>query len=279
MQLKYCCTFWGSENENPVKFINKVTFAGYHGLEINLPFDNTFIQGLLSAIAVEKSKNQDFIFILQHLAEPEGDNIDDYIKKVEKNILNLAAYSPTFINSHTGKDYFTFDENSKIIDTMLNLSAKIGIKIMHETHRGRFSFHAATLIKYLEKFPEIELVGDFSHFCTVSESLLENQEHIINKIIPHISHLHARVGFEQGPQVNDPEAPEWNQHLKIFMQWWNKVIEQKKENGWEQFTITPEYGPSPYMPVTPYNKMNLSDQWTNNINMMNKLKLGYEFKV
>ena len=39
-----------------------------------------------------------------------------------------------------------------------NISQKTGIPIFHETHRGRFSFHAATLIPYLRKFPEMELV-------------------------------------------------------------------------------------------------------------------------
>ena len=272
MQIKYCCTFWGCENESAHNFFNKVITAGYDGIEINLPSNNIFIKGLINKLDIERTRDEKFIFILQHLTEPEADNIAVYIRRMEKNIQNLAAYNPSFINSLTGKDYYTFDENCRVIEAVLNLSIKTGIKIMHETHRGRFSFHAASLIKYLEKFPEMELVGDFSHFCTVSESMLQNQEHILNKIIPHVSHIHARVGFEQGPQVNDPEAPEWLNHSEIFLIWWNKILQDKILQGYKKFTITPEYGPAPYMPSLPINKKPLSNQWNNNLKMMVDLK-------
>ena len=33
----------------------------------------------------------------------------------------------------------------------------------------------------------------------------------IDAAIPHVLHVHARVGFDQGPQVSDPFAPEWSQ--------------------------------------------------------------------
>jgi hypothetical protein len=33
----------------------------------------------------------------------------------------------------------------------------------------------------------------------------------IDAAIPHVHHVHCRVGFEQGPQVSDPFAPEWKQ--------------------------------------------------------------------
>ena len=118
----------------------------------------------------------------------------------------------------------------------------------------------------------MELVGDFSHFCTVSESMLEDQENILQQIIPHVSHIHARVGFEQGPQVNNPAAPEWDSHLNKFIGWWQQIIEYKKSKGDFLFTISPEFGPDPYMPVQPFTKEPLSNQWNNNVFMKNTLK-------
>ena len=272
MQIKYCCTFWGCENELASNFINNAIATSYDGIEINLPSNKGFIEELILKLDLERKKNGDLIFILQHLTEPKGEDISVYIKEMSKNILILASYNPSFINSHTGKDYYNFDENCKVIEAVLNLSIKTGIRIMHETHRGRFSFHAASLTKYLEKFPEMELTGDFSHFCTTSESMLHDQEAILSKIIPHVSHIHARVGFEQGPQVNDPDAPEWANHTEIFIDWWRKIVHNKIAQGFKELTITPEYGPEPYMPSLPFNKKPLSNQWNNNINIMNNLK-------
>ena len=158
----------------------------------------------------------------------------------------------------------------------MNFAAKNGVRILHETHRGRFSFHAASLLPYLDKFPQMELVGDFSHFCTVSESMLEGQEDIISRIIPQVSHIHARLGFEQGPQVNDPKAPEWQAHLEKFLYWWQQIITTKKAAGQSLFTISPEFGPIPYMPTAPYTQQPLSNQWDNNVFMMEYLRASLQ---
>lgn len=273
MQINYCCTFWGSEKDKPDVFVDKVLSAGYDGIEIFLPpATDNFSKIFIDEIEKVLDKNPSFIFIAQQLTAPDNDTVNNYISRMEKSLLELAAYQPTFINSHTGKDYFSFDDNCKVIEAALNISNKTGIRILHETHRGRFSFHAASLIPYLKKFPEMELVGDFSHFCTVSESMLLDQEEIIKQIIPHVSHIHARVGHEQSPQVNDPFAPEWKNHFALFEGWWLQIIQHKKLNGWETFAITPEFGPAPYMPALPFTQQPIGNQWEINNKMMQYLK-------
>jgi sugar phosphate isomerase/epimerase len=279
LQIRYCCTYWGSEKDTPDVFVNKVLLAGYNGIEIFLPFlKDKFTEAFIEEVEGVMNKNADFLFIAQHIVAVENSSIDDYINKVKKNLTELSAFQPSFINAHTGKDYFSFDDNCRLIEAALNISNKTGIRILHETHRGRFSYHAASLLPYLQKFPEMELVGDFSHFCTVSESMLVEQEEMIQQIIPHIAHIHARVGHEQGPQVNDPFAPEWENHFKIFEKWWEAILQHKEQKNTQTFSITPEFGPLPYMPSMPYTKQPLSNQWDLNIKMMHHLKIRYKNK-
>jgi hypothetical protein len=227
MKLKYTCTHWGSEQLDAATFIDKVKLEGYDGVEINLPDKGDFLNDFQSELDDSFEANPDFIFIPQQLITPDNEYIHDFISRMEKNLLRLISYQPTYIHSHTGTDFFSFDDNCRIIEACMNIS-ETGIRILHETHRAD-SFHAASLIPYLEKFPEIELVGDFSHFCVVSESLLQNQPDILDKIIPHVSHIHARIGYSQGPQVNDPFAPEWANHFSVFDGWWNEIIKRKKK--------------------------------------------------
>jgi sugar phosphate isomerase/epimerase len=279
LQIRYCCTYWGSEKDTPDVFVNKVLLAGYNGIEIFLPFlKDKFTEAFIEEVEGVMNKNADFLFIAQHIVAVENSSIDDYINKVKKNLTELSAFQPSFINAHTGKDYFSFDDNCRLIEAALNISNKTGIRILHETHRGRFSYHAASLLPYLQKFPEMELVGDFSHFCTVSESMLVEQEEMIQQIIPHIAHIHARVGHEQGPQVNDPFAPEWENHFKIFEKWWEAILQHKEQKNTQTFSITPEFGPLPYMPSMPYTKQPLSNQWDLNIKMMHHLIIRYKNK-
>jgi sugar phosphate isomerase/epimerase len=246
-------------------FVEKILTAGYEGIELYLPAPSGEFASLFMKELNEVRRNTpEFIFIAQQLTSPENDPVDEYICRMEKSLTGLAALQPNFINSHTGKDYYSFDDNCRVIEAALTIGSKTGVRILHETHRGRFSFHAASLLAYLKKFPELELVGDFSHFCTVSESMLQDQTEAIEQIIPHIAHLHARVGHEQSPQVS-----------ALFEGWWQQVIDYKKEKDCKHFTITPEFGPFPYMPTFPFSKQPLGNQWEINEKMMHNLKAKY----
>ena len=273
MQIRYCCTYWGAEMDSPEFFVDKVLSTGYEGVEIFLPsLNDTFSELFVEKMRNVMQRNADFLFIAQHIISAEKDTVDQYLGKVKKNLAELSLCKPSFINAHIGKDYFSFEDNCRVIYAALNLSYKTGVRILFETHRGRFSFHAASLIPYLKKFPTIELVGDFSHFCTVSESMMQDQEEIIQQIIPHIGHIHARIGHEQAAQVNDPFAPEWQDHFTQFEKWWQSIIHYQKSKNTNIFTITPEFGPAPYMPSMPFTKEPLGNQWEINLKMMNYLK-------
>ena len=272
MKIKYGCPFWGSNHIAPQDFLQKVMDSGYQGVELFLQPPDETTDLFLQSISKIKEYNPDFFFVLLQLTFPDkNEKIESHINQMQKNLERLARLNPLFINSHTGRDFFSFDDNCRAIEAAMNFGAKNNVRILHETHRGRFSFHAATLLQYLKRFPEMELVGDFSHFCAVSESMLSDQQEIMHQIFPHVSHIHARVGFEQSPQVNDPSAPEWKDYVQQFLTWWKSVLILKKKAGNPMFTITPEFGPEPYMPVTPFSKIPLSDQWNNNLFMLKML--------
>jgi len=271
VQIKYICPFWGWQGISADDFIDRVIDSGYDGIEIDMSSTAEFEKKFLNAIeTVRRKKN--FIFIAQQWLPPAGESFEEYKQRFSKRLDHLIILQPVFINSHTGKDFFSFDENCRLIETAMNISAKTGIRILHETHRGRFTFHAYGLLPYLEKFPELELVADFSHWCTVSESLLEDQEAIIERIIPRTGHIHARIGYEHSPQVNDFRAPEWKQHVNRFVHWWQKILDQQNKKGKKEMTICPEFGPIPYMPTAPFIQQPLADQWEENIAMMEMLK-------
>lgn len=212
MKLKFICPFWGSESLSAVDFLSRVKADGYDGAEVNIPEEDNF-----GNILMAEAKKNDLVIIGQQWLPPANETFSQYKNRFEKNLFRLNKLNPLFINSHTGKDYYSFEENAELIVTSFKIAKESQIPIFHETHRGRFSFHASSLIPYLDRFPELALTADFSHWCNVSESMLEDQNDIIRKIIPHINYLHARIGHEQAPQVNDPRSPEWSKHLSHFL--------------------------------------------------------------
>ena len=273
MEIKYICTFWGCEHLSAKQFLSNVVENGYDGVEINFPDDKHFIAEFNAEVErIRNTINPNFIFIAQQVLPNKKETVNEYIDRITQRLEFLIQLKPNYINSHTGKDFFDFSDNCKIIEICNQLTRVSGIPIWHEIHRGRFSFHLKTLVSYLDIFPKINLIADFSHFCVVSESNLHDQYDLLSKIYPNIKHIHARIGFEQSPQVNNPFAPEWKTYLEQYLSWWKEIIAIQKNKKSAIFTITPEFGPFPYMPQEPFTKKPLSNQWEINLQMKNYLQ-------
>jgi hypothetical protein len=271
MQIKFICPFWGFEHLSAEDFFSLIREDGYDGAEINFPYDEDF----QTTVKAEISKNE-LVIIGQQWLPPAKESFSQYFNRFEANFLRICQIKPLFINSHTGKDYFSFKENSKLIDRSFEITKETGIPIFHETHRGRFSFHTSSLIPYLKQFPNLVLTADFSHWCNVSESLLQDQEEIISEIIPFVGYIHARIGHEQAPQVNNPKAPEWQNHLACFLNWWDKIVSQHINKKADCLYICLEFGPPLYLPVEPYSCKPLSNQREINFWMKDLLKNRYK---
>ncbi len=200
MDIKYICTFWGCEDQSAREFLSTVVANGYDGVEINFPDDAHFMAEFMVELQnIRNTVKSDFIFIAQQVLSNKNETVEEYITRITNRLEYLTTLKPDFINSHTGKDYYTFGDNCKIIERAEHISSISRIPIWHEIHRGRFSFHLKTLLEYLTIYPNIKLIADFSHFCVVSESNLDDQLDLLTQIYPNISHIHARIGFEQSP--------------------------------------------------------------------------------
>ena len=104
--------------------------------------------------------------------------------------------------------------------------------------------------------------------------MLADQKETLDMALQRTEHIHARIGHPEGPQLNDPRAPEWEKIVKQHFDWWDTVAERKKRNG-EVMTILTEFGPPDYMPTLPYTRQPLADQWAINVHMMKLLRKRY----
>ncbi|MFD1315195.1 sugar phosphate isomerase/epimerase family protein [Namhaeicola litoreus] len=267
MTVKYLCPFWGMEGLSADEFIDKVLKYEYDGIEINIPNDSDFENKLLSRI-----KDENLIFVAQQWLSPKLETVNEYIVRLEDLLLKRASLNPDFINSHTGKDYFSFEDNCRIIEKCFEISKRTGVEIIHETHRGRFNYSAKKTVDFLKQYPDLKLTADFSHWVTVSESFLEDQMDDVQTAVKKCYYIHARVGYTQSPQINNPFAPENKEALEIFTNWWKSILQDAKIRGQKEFYICPEFGPKPYMPYLPFKNVPIENQWNLNKQMMLYLK-------
>ncbi len=265
MELKFFCPLWGSEELEKETFFRKVKDAGYDGVEMSLPLDQNEKANILNLI-----EKHGLDLIAQH-SETTTRNFHEHKEEYRLRLENLATANPLFINTQTGKDYFPFEQNTELIEIADEASHKYNIKIIHEIHRGKFSFAAHVMENYLKKLPDLRIGFDVSHWCNVAESFLQDQVDAVNLAISRTEHIHARVGFPEGPQVPDPRVPEWQEALHIHLEWWRKIIDNNRKAGRKMFTITTEFGPYPYMPILPFSRQPLSGQWEVNVFMKDYL--------
>ena len=263
--LKVLATNWGFEGSVDA-FCTKAKEAGYDGVEVWVP-DEKNRGPFLEAVA---KHGLSYGFLAGGWEKDPG----KHFLQFEKMLLNGVTMKPLYINCHSGRDWFEFDQNKKFIERGLEVAASSGIPVYHETHRGRILFAAHVARRYLESWPNLRLTLDISHWCNVHESLLTDQEDSVNMALSRTDHIHARIGHPEGPQVNDPRAPEWADAVKAHFNWWDKIVERKAAEG-RALTILTEFGPPTYLPTVPYTFQPLADQWDINVYMMKVLRERY----
>ncbi len=268
--LKVLATNWGFEGTLD-EFCAKAKKAGYDGIEVWWPTDNKPVQDeLFTAL---KKHQLDVGFLCGGSQEDPQEHLT-YFKKMTEAAAKKTLQRPLYLNCHSARDHFPMDINAAFVEHTIRLSKKTGIIICHETHRSRIMFAAHVAKNYIDKYPELKLTLDISHWCNVHESLLHDQKETVDKALERTEHIHARIGHQEGPQVNDPRAPEWDDAVKAHFAWWDKVIERKKKKG-ETATFLAEFGPPTYMPTLPYTMQPLANQWDINVHMMNLLRKRY----
>ena len=263
-KVLYFQTSWGFEG-TPEAFIKKAKASGYDGIEIWSPTDKK------EQIQISKLLKQQNMKVIYLCGTDTKLSFEKSLVAYKKYLKNTFELNPIAINSHTGSDFYSFSQNMAFIEEATKLSKQYKIPVYHETHRGRFSYSLPKTIEYIEKNKDLVLTLDISHWMVVHESLLLKRADLLKKIIDRSNHIHARVGFEEGPQVNDPSAPEWKSVVKRHTDIWSSVVKKITSNN-KTPTITTEFGPPNYMPTLPVTQEPISDQWKANLYIMKILK-------
>ncbi len=265
--IKILATNWGFQGSWD-EFCANVKADGFDGIEVWFPGDEANRIELFAAL--EKYELE-----YGFLAGSGSRDFETHYEQFQKAVEGATAHKPLFINCHAGKDYFTYEQGKQIIDFTTKKMAQTSVPIYHETHRGRLLFAAHIAKNYIEQLPDLRLTLDISHWCNVHESLLQDQSETVDLALERTEHIHSRVGHPEGPQVNDPRAPEWERAVQAHFAWWDKVVERKAQEG-GTLTMTTEFGPPHYLPAVPYTQQPLADQWGINVHMMQLWRERYK---
>lgn len=266
MQTLFLAVQWGAENLPFEEFLVRAKIAGYDGIDTWVPADSDERRRTARLLAEYQ------LPVVCHQHQASGNTIRQFCRSFEYQLNLCLEWEPLLINSHSGRDYFSMDDQLKVIDTAQEFAAKHNITVAHETHRGRIAYSPYNSRDLFNARPDMRITADFSHWVCVTESYLKNCTDILHEAMRRTEHVHARVGHPQGPQVPDPRHPLWQNTTEIFVNWWREIIRIKKKQGATLLTITPEFGPPPYMPVNLSTGVQEADQFELNNFIKNHLK-------
>ncbi|MEW6563666.1 MAG: TIM barrel protein [Pseudomonadota bacterium] len=197
------------------------------------------------------------------------DTVQDHLADVERQMRLGRALSPQWVTVIGGCDAWTLEQSVRFFGEAQEIAARMGIACSFETHRSRSLFNPWITLAVLERLPELKLTCDFSHWVVVMERQLDDDWDAVLVMAQHAHHIHARVGYDQGPQVPHPAAPEYAGALASHQRCWEAIWNAQLAAGRTFSSMTPEFGPDGYLHCLPYTCQPVADLWTVNAWMGN----------
>lgn len=245
MELQCYKTLWGHEGSF-VQACQQAVDAGFSGVEGPAPAAKTE-----RAAWRQRLVEMDLLYIAEictagsYVPDRQA-TVQQHLDSLERKLHEAMSLSPQFVNCIGGCDAWEADRSLAFFSGAMELAREYGIGICFETHRGRSFFNPWITLRLCEQLEGITLTADFSHWCVVCERLLDSERDVLERLIGRVRHIHARVGYDQGPQVADPRLARYQRALASHQYWWRNIWEQQRQQGFSRTTLTPEFGPDGY---------------------------------
>ncbi|MCY2926321.1 MAG: hypothetical protein NT031_12940 [Planctomycetota bacterium] len=255
MKLKLIRHLWGVREPWETCFPRFVD-QGYEGIETDLPdapADLDRLQALLARHGLALVPQ--LLVPIDRADNSVGKHVDAFAAMLDRAV----RLRPLGITCHAAPDSWPLEQAVAFYTQALALERQAGLAVAHETHRGRFFFSPWNTRDVLEKVPGLHLCVDFSHWVCVCERLIDDLGDILSLCAARAIHVHARVGFAEGPQVPDPAVDRYRAQLEAHEAWWDRVWSDQDRRGLPVSTLTPEFGPPPYLHVHPHTGEPLAD--------------------
>ena len=258
MRLDLFRSLWGYRGELRAA-CEAVRAAGLAGIETRLPLDPDGRAALAAQLA---DHGLDYIavcftsgIVLPDQRATPARHLDD----LDRLLAAAADLSPRFVNVLAGNDRWPLAAQVEFFGRALELATKHGQMCSFETHRARSLYSPWVTLDLIRQVPDLRFTSDISHWVVVCERLLDDAADDLAPFVSRVHHIQARVGYDQGPQVPHPAAPEYAAALAFHEAHWAAVWRSQAERGYSVTTMTPEFGPDGYLHHLPFTDAPIAD--------------------
>jgi len=190
-------------------------------------------------------------------------------------LANVAEFGADHLNLQADVRPHTIAECVPYIEGWRRMAEDAGVPLHIETHRDRMTTDLFFTLRLLDRFPDLRLTGDLSHYVVGREfawPVSEENHRLMRRIIDSCWGFHGRVASREQIQVQIgfPQHREW---LELFMGWWEYGFRSWRRRAPADATLTflCELGPREYA-MTGRDGYELSDRWEEAQLLMGKVR-------
>jgi hypothetical protein len=162
-----------------------------------------------------------------------------------------------------------------LLEGWRRLADQAGIAVHVETHRDRMTTDLFFTLQLLDRFPDLRLTADVSHYLVGREfawPVDEVNHAMIHRILDNSWGIHGRIASREQVQISlgFPQHQSW---VGLFMDWWEYAIRSWRKRAGPDAVLTflCELGPPPYA-ITGPDGAELSDRWQDALKMKDMVR-------
>lgn len=185
---------------------------------------------------------------------------NEHLADLNDALSRASDLMPRFVNVLGGNDRWTSAQQADFIGHAMLIGQRHDLTLSFETHRARLCATPWVTLDVLKQVPNALFTADISHWVVGCERLLNDPCDDFTAFIARVHHVQARIGYDQGPQVSHPAAPEHAQTLHFHQNFWRQIWQDQTRRGYALTTLTPEFGPDGYTQTLPFTNLPIADR-------------------
>ncbi|MDR6677380.1 sugar phosphate isomerase/epimerase family protein [Pseudomonas oryzihabitans] len=260
MKLDLFRSLWGHADQRALA-CSQARASGFAGIEARLPQTAAERRELGALLAGEGLDYIAILFTGGTVLPDQALTPAEHLRDLERQLDLSVELAPRFVNVLAGNDRWSSHQQLDFFGQAQEIARRGGHLCSFETHRARCLATPWVTLEVARQLPELLFTTDISHWVVGCERLLDDPADDLDDFISRVHHIQARVGYDQGPQVPHPAAPEYARELAFHQSFWAAVWRAQQERGYPVTTLTPEFGPDGYTFRLPFTGMPIADLW------------------
>lgn len=188
-----------------------------------------------------------------------------------KPVLDLASEFPVHhLDVQPDVRPRRIEECVPLIEGWLRLAEEVDFPVLIETHRDRMTTDLFFTLDLLERYPDLPLVADLSHFLVGREFAwpVDDENHgYIHRVLENAWAFHGRVASREQVQI-EISFPHHKRWVGLFLDWWEFGFSNWRRRAGRDATLafTCELGPQPYA-ITGRDGNDTTDRWDESLQL------------